>query len=91
MRSERQFCQRLRYHLLFKWFPGQNGEDDAFDHSSFAKDRETLRQCEVGGRHEGCGGHDPAHAGGGAAASGTFVEEGRVRTRERLLPVAPNR
>lgn len=70
MRSERQFCQRLRYHLLFKWFPGQNGEDDAFDHSSFAKDRETLRQCEVGGRHEGCGGHDPAHAGGGAAASG---------------------
>ena len=47
IRSERQFCERLQYELLFKWFLGLNVEDDAFDHSSFAKSRERLLEHEV--------------------------------------------
>src|SRR5215475_7492140 len=47
IRSERQFCERLRYDLLFKWFLGLNVEDDAFDHSSFGKNRERLLKHNV--------------------------------------------
>ncbi|MDQ6948297.1 MAG: IS5 family transposase [Actinomycetota bacterium] len=42
IRSERQFCERLQYDLLFKWFLGLNLNDAAFDHSSFAKNRRRL-------------------------------------------------
>ncbi len=42
IRSERQFCERLQYDLLFKWFLGLNVSDPAFDHSSFAKNRRRL-------------------------------------------------
>ena len=42
IRSERQFCERLRYDLLFKWFLELNVEDESFDHSSFAKNRRRL-------------------------------------------------
>src|SRR3989440_11284899 len=38
IRSERQFCERLQY----DWFLGLNVSDDAFDHSSFAKNRRRL-------------------------------------------------
>src|ERR1035437_899423 len=31
IRSERQFCERLQYDLLFKWFVGLNITDPAFD------------------------------------------------------------
>jgi len=34
IRSERQFCERLQYDLLFKWFLGLNITDPAFDHST---------------------------------------------------------
>jgi transposase len=47
IRSERQFCERLQYDLLFKWFLDLNVEDEAFDHSSFAKNRERLLKHEV--------------------------------------------
>ncbi|MGH7642417.1 MAG: IS5 family transposase [Candidatus Dormibacteria bacterium] len=47
IRSERQFCERLRYDLLFKWFLGLNVEDEPFDHSSFAKNRQRLLQHRV--------------------------------------------
>ena len=33
IRSERQFCERLQYDLLFKWFLGLNITDDAFARS----------------------------------------------------------
>src|SRR4030067_125985 len=33
IRSERQFCERLQYDLLFKWFMGLNIIDPAFDSS----------------------------------------------------------
>jgi transposase len=47
IRSELQFCERLQYDLLFKWFLGLKVEDEAFDHSSFAKNRERLLEREV--------------------------------------------
>ena len=42
IRSERQFCERLRYGLLFKWFLDLNVSDEPFDASSFSKNRERL-------------------------------------------------
>lgn len=42
IRSERQFCERLQYDLLFKWFLGLNIDDPAFDHSTFAKNQERF-------------------------------------------------
>jgi transposase len=42
IRSERQFCERLQYDLLFKWFLGLNITDPAFDHSSFSKNRKRI-------------------------------------------------
>ncbi len=42
IRSERQFCERLQYDLLFKWFLGLNITASAFDHSTFSKNRQRL-------------------------------------------------
>lgn len=47
IRSERQFCERLQYDLLFKWFLGLNITDDAFDHSTFSKNRSRLLEHEL--------------------------------------------
>ena len=47
IRSERQFCERLRYDLLFKWFLGLNVEDVGFDHSTFSKNRYRLLRHKV--------------------------------------------
>lgn len=47
VRSERQFCERLQYDLLFKWFLDLNIMDPAFDHSVFAKNKERLLQHAV--------------------------------------------
>jgi transposase len=47
VRSERQFCERLRYDLLFKWFLDLNIMDEAFDASSFAKNKTRLLEHEV--------------------------------------------
>jgi transposase len=47
IRSERQFCERLQYDLLFKWFLDLNVEDPAFDQSTFAKNRERLLKHDV--------------------------------------------
>ena len=47
IRSERQFFERLRYDLLFKWFLDINLEDEPFDHSSFAKNRKRLLEHRV--------------------------------------------
>ena len=47
IRSERQFCERLQYDLLFKWFLDLNIMDPAFDASSFAKNKERLLKHEV--------------------------------------------
>lgn len=47
IRSERQFCERLQYDLLFKWFCGLNITDPAFDHSTFSKNRQRLLDHEL--------------------------------------------
>jgi transposase len=47
VRSERQFCERLRYDLLFKWFLDLNITDPAFGASTFAKNRQRLLEHEV--------------------------------------------
>ena len=47
VRSERQFCERLQYDLLFKWFLDLNITDPAFDPSTFAKNRQRLMQHDV--------------------------------------------
>ena len=50
IRSERQFCERLRYDLLFKFFLDLNVDDEGFDHSTFSRNRERLLQHEVADR-----------------------------------------
>jgi transposase len=47
IRSERQFCERLRYDLLFKWFLGLNISDPAFNPTTFTKNRERLLGQEI--------------------------------------------
>ena len=47
IRSERQFCERLEYDLLFKWFLDQNIGTPAFDASSFSKNRQRLLEHDV--------------------------------------------
>ena len=47
VRSERQFCERLQYDLLFKWFLDLNVIDPAFDASTFSKNKERLLEHEV--------------------------------------------
>lgn len=49
IRSERQFCERLQYDLLFKWFLGLNITDPAFDPTSFSHNRERLLKHDVAG------------------------------------------
>ena len=47
IRSERQFCERLEYDLLFKWFLDQNIATPAFDASTFSKNRQRLLEHNV--------------------------------------------
>jgi transposase len=47
IRSERQFCERLRYDLLFKWFLDLNIMDEAFDASTFSKNKARLLEHQV--------------------------------------------
>ena len=47
VRSERQFCERLQYDLLFKWFLALNIIDPAFDAATFSKNKERLLEHEV--------------------------------------------
>ena len=50
IRSERQFCERLRYDLLFKFFLDLNVDAESFDHSTFSKNRERLLKQEIADR-----------------------------------------
>ena len=47
VRSERQFCERLQYDLLFKWFLDLNIIDQSFDASTFSKNKERLLEHKV--------------------------------------------
>jgi transposase len=50
VRSERQFCERLNYDLLFRFFLDMSLDDEAWDQSTFAKNRDRLIQHEVARR-----------------------------------------
>jgi transposase len=47
IRSERQFCERLEYDLLFKWFLDHDINTPAFDASTFSKNRQRLLEHDV--------------------------------------------
>ena len=50
IRSERAFCERLNYDLLFKWFLDLPIEAQAFDATTFTKNRERLLEAEIADR-----------------------------------------
>jgi transposase len=47
IRSERAFCERLNYDLLFKWFLDMRIDQPAFDATTFSKNRRRLLAAEV--------------------------------------------
>jgi transposase len=47
VRSERQFCERLEYDLMFRFFLDMGMDEPSFDASSFAKNKERLLKAEV--------------------------------------------
>ena len=47
IRSERQFCEQLEYNLLFRWLFDMDMMEDAFDASTFSRNRERLMEHEV--------------------------------------------
>jgi len=47
VRSERQFCERLNYDLMFRYFLDMGMEDEGFDASSFAKNKERLLEADI--------------------------------------------
>ena len=50
IRSERAFCERLNYDLLFKWFLDLPIDAPAFDATTFSKNRERLLTHEIADR-----------------------------------------
>ena len=50
IRSERQFCERLQYDLLFRWFLDLNPDEPTFDHSVFAQNQGRLLGHQVADR-----------------------------------------
>lgn len=50
IRSERAFCERLNYDLLFKWFLDLPIDAPAFDATTFTKNRERLLDHEIADR-----------------------------------------
>ncbi len=47
VRSERQFCEQVRYNLLFKWFLDLYVDDEPFAATTFSRNRERLLEVEV--------------------------------------------
>jgi transposase len=47
IRSERQFCERLQYDLLFRWFLDLNLDEPTFDHSTFSQNQGRLLKHQV--------------------------------------------
>lgn len=47
VRSERQFCERLDYDLLFRFFLGMNLDEATFDPTVYTKNRDRLLAADV--------------------------------------------
>ena len=50
MRSERAFCERLNYDMLFKWFLDIPIDGKAFDATTFTKNRQRLLDHDIADR-----------------------------------------
>ena len=50
IRSERAFCERLNYDLLFKWFLDLAIDAKAFDATTFSKNRKRLLENAIADR-----------------------------------------
>ena len=50
IRSERAFCERLNYDLLFKWFLDMPIDGKAFDATTFTKNRKRLLDHDIADR-----------------------------------------
>jgi transposase len=50
IRSERAFCERLNYDMLFKWFLDLAIDDRAFDATTFTKNRQRLLDHDIADR-----------------------------------------
>lgn len=48
VRSERLFCERLNYDLLFQWFLEMSPTEEAFDASTFSQNQARLLRHQVG-------------------------------------------
>ncbi len=47
IRSERLLMEEMDYNLLFRWFVGQNADDDVWDATVFTKNRDRLLEADV--------------------------------------------
>ena len=47
VRSWYQFCERLAYKLMLKWFLDVNVEDEPFHPTTFTKNRERLLEADA--------------------------------------------
>ena len=47
VRSENLFVEQLHYNLLYRWFLDMDLSEPVFDHSTFSKNQERLREHEV--------------------------------------------
>jgi transposase len=47
VRSDRLFCEKLDYDILFRWFLDMSLEEASFDASTFSKNRERLIEHKV--------------------------------------------
>src|SRR5882762_3584164 len=50
IRSERAFCERLNFDLVFKWFLDLPIDARAFDATTFSKNRQRLLSHEIADR-----------------------------------------
>jgi transposase len=47
VRSERQFCERLDYDLLFRFFLDMNVDEKSFDATTFTKNKDRMLKADV--------------------------------------------
>jgi len=47
VRSDRQFCEQLRYNLLFRWFLDMEMTAEVWDRSTFSHNRERLLEHDI--------------------------------------------
>ena len=50
IRSERQVVEQIRFNLLFRWFVGMDPAEDAFDATTFTKNRDRLARYGITSR-----------------------------------------